>query len=131
MAGTWLDISPNISKGFLGVSFPSLNVGYVVGSAGTVVKTVTGGTITSTNNIAFANDFGVFPNPTNGLITIQSNNPALTFKVKVFESSGKLFFETNECTSNSIVDLSNVQSDIYFIEIIADDKRVVKPVLKY
>ncbi|MBK8546914.1 MAG: hypothetical protein IPL63_05880 [Saprospiraceae bacterium] len=35
---TWLDISPNISKGFLGVSFPSLNVGYVVGSAGTVVK---------------------------------------------------------------------------------------------
>lgn len=128
---TWLDISPNISKGFLGLSFPSFNVGYVVGSAGTVVKTETGGTITSINNIVFTNDFEVFPNPTNGIITIQSNNTVLPFKVKVFEPSGKVIFETNVGTGNSIVDLSNVQSDIYFVEIIADDKREVKEVVKY
>ncbi|MBK7524990.1 MAG: T9SS type A sorting domain-containing protein [Saprospiraceae bacterium] len=128
---TWLDISPNISKGFLGVSFPSLNVGYVVGSAGTVVKTETGGTITSINNIVFTNEFDVFPNPTTGIVNIKVQNTELLTKVRVFDLSGRVIIESEPSPINTIVDLSNLETNIYIMEIISDKNREIKKILKH
>ncbi|MDF1699391.1 MAG: hypothetical protein P1U56_26295, partial [Saprospiraceae bacterium] len=67
----WEDISPPINEGLTCIQFPSFEVGYAVGSNGTVLKTESEGVNTSTHNFQFYNAFAVYPNPTNGYLKIE------------------------------------------------------------
>jgi uncharacterized repeat protein (TIGR01451 family) len=56
--------------------------------------------------------FKLYPNPTNGLLSITSNLPISI--VKVYNSIGQLMYL---CTNSDSIDLSNFESGIYIIEL--------------
>ena len=58
------------------------------------------------------NEISLYPNPTNGVINIQSNQPQ---KVKIFTMEGKLI-ETIQIFSSVMYDASTLNNGIYFIQ---------------
>ncbi len=73
----------------------------------------------------------VFPNPTKGRISIQSDTPNLITQIKLSDAFGKSYnlpFTTN---SNEILLDLNIASGIYFIEISTKDKKETVKVIKF
>jgi hypothetical protein len=66
----------------------------------------------------------IFPNPTAGLVTVDVD--AAMIKVNVFNSSGRLVLSS----SDKQLDFSAFKNDIYSLEIITSEKRIVKKVIK-
>ena len=126
----WEDISPQISEGLVSIQFPTFNVGYVVGSNGTVVKTESGGIMTSTNNFEFSDEFKVFPNPTNGTLNIKSENNNRIDKVRIYDSNGHVINGLNIIPTSHEIDLSNLESSVYYLEIRSDKKIEIKKIVK-
>jgi hypothetical protein len=61
-------------------------------------------------------DVSVYPNPSNGLVTIESMKPFR--KTEVFDILGNLIYnETTETTQKMSLDLSQLQNGMYFIRI--------------
>ncbi|SRX72520.1 T9SS type A sorting domain-containing protein [Aequorivita antarctica] len=71
-----------------------------------------------------ATDFKLFPNPTENMLNIQSKTPIEN--VKIYSPQGVL---VNEYNSNTI-DVSQLSTGIYFVEITVDDKSVTKKFIK-
>ncbi|MEH6764214.1 MAG: T9SS type A sorting domain-containing protein [Aequorivita antarctica] len=69
-------------------------------------------------------DFKLFPNPTENILNIQSNNPIEN--VKIYSLQGIL---VNEYASNSI-DVSQLSSGMYFVEVMADGKSATQKFIK-
>ena len=126
----WEDISPQISGGLVCIQFPSFNVGYAVGINGTVVKTASGGIMTHTNNFELTHEFMVFPNPTNGSLKIGSENNTHIDKIKIYDSNGLEIESSKTISNNTEIDLSNLESDIYYLEIQSEKKREIKKIIK-
>jgi len=70
-----------------------------------------------------ASSFNVYPNTTQGIITITSNDKeflAIENKiVAVYDYSGKLLIEQNYDNENQTVDLSNLSKGVYLVKISA------------
>jgi photosystem II stability/assembly factor-like uncharacterized protein len=126
----WQDISPKLSKGMQCIDFPTFNVGYAVGENGTVVKTETGGVISSTNSFEISNAFKVFPNPTNGTLNIKSENNELINKVIIYNSNGTVLNELTSFSPISEIDLSNLESNVYYAVIQSHNKTEIKKIIK-
>ena len=85
---------------------------------------------TSSINDDLANQFLIFPNPTNGIVNIVFNHMSSleSIQLSIMNSLGELVYEekaivTKEFTKE--VDLSNQPKGVYFLEIITD-KGIVK-----
>lgn len=126
----WEDISPDIQEGLVGIFFPSFNIGNAVGGNGTVIKTVSGGISTSTKQFDFIDEFKIYPNPSNGLINIHSENSKQIEKIKIHDSLGRIIKESNPNSANSTMDLSNIEPNIYYLEIHSEGIRSVKKIVK-
>lgn len=82
--------------------------------------------ITNHNEIVSENNFKVYPNPSNGIITFTQNFET----VNVYAFDGKLVFQSNNETNNTI-DLSNIPAGVYLIEGISNGQKFTsKLVLK-
>ncbi len=68
--------------------------------------------ISGVNDVA-AEAVRIYPNPNNGLFTIQMNNSANT-EVKLFDLAGKLVYSTNSLT----VQAQNLQAGMYVVEVL-------------
>ena len=64
------------------------------------------------------NKIKVYPNPSNGLITIDSVNPV---NIIVTDISGKQVYNLNNVTNQSPINLSNLQKGIYLIKLSNED----------
>lgn len=68
----------------------------------------------------FANQFSVYPNPTEGTVTISSKDKI--DNIRILNISGKLI-ESHDLNSNSkVLDISEYKAGIYFIELTYTDK---------
>lgn len=78
------------------------------------------------------NIFQVYPNPTNGIITITSTLGNDEYSIQILNSVGqKIHINTEHTNNNTQIDLSNYKSGIYFIEVsTAQKKTVLKKVIK-
>lgn len=125
----WEDISPETQEGLVSIHFPNFNVGYAVGSNGIVVKTESGGIWTSTNDLKLADKISVFPNPTNQLINIQTEEGELIEKVNLYQSTGTLL-ETIQPYSNSLkFDISNQPPNVYYLQIYTSDDIFIRKII--
>lgn len=75
-------------------------------------------------------EFILFPNPASENFTVDLNNQE-TFSVKVFNLSGKLLLLIENKTSNSIIEMSDLASGTYLIQVLNDKesfgfKKIVK-----
>ena len=79
-----------------------------------------------TNNVVLSS-FKLFPNPTTGLITIDSPELFLS-NINIFDVSGKLIFSDEQVNSNTKnIDISSFSNGIYFIQI---NNQFTKKVIK-
>ena len=77
-------------------------------------------TITPTSiSVLAANSFVVSPNPTSGLLNIESNNSALTYGFELFDLLGRRIIATPEgiMGENKTLDLSNLPAGVYLLNI--------------
>lgn len=75
---------------------------------------------TGTTNSVISTDesllVNVFPNPTNGLINVSSEN-MIDFQVAVIDVTGKIIASINNCGGACVIDISNFDSGVYLIRI--------------
>jgi len=66
--------------------------------------------------------FSMFPNPSNGQVTLQLPTDTNQAKVSVFDYLGKLLMQKSVSSLNNTIDVSNLNSGIYFVRIETDTK---------
>lgn len=130
----WIDCGTNTAvAGATSATFiPSANGDYAV--------VVTSGSCDDTsacvtyNSVGLAENgssvFTAYPNPTSGLITINSNGAVIKMLV-VRDASGRIIFQTQNTASTSSVNLTDMESGVYFITIFGEDNaQAVMKVIK-
>lgn len=81
----------------------------------------------ATTDFKFENGLSIYPNPSNGLITLDSKEQLIT-SINVFDISGKrLLSESNLSTLTHTIDVTAFTNGIYFVRI---NKQVTKRVVK-
>jgi hypothetical protein len=102
---------------------------YSILSNGVVISGVEGGEFGSTdarsfgvanplNTIEFTrNSISIFPNPSNGIITIATEN---SLNLTVSDITGKVVFSKNNVTNNETINLSNLQTGVYLAKMVTD-----------
>ena len=69
----------------------------------------------------------IFPNPTNSIINIESNNQILTNNITLYDALGSLM---NLKLEDGILNLNNLNSGIYFLRIKTKTKVILKKIVK-
>jgi len=81
---------------------------------------------TGINEIATNEGFSIYPNPTNGIFTIQLGIKNYESGIRIRNVLGQLIYEENIKTSSGTttkdIDLSHEPSGIYFLELLVGDK---------
>lgn len=75
-------------------------------------------------------DLLVYPNPSNNVINIRSEN-AIISSIEVYDISGKLIKSQNYKSKEALIDISNFSNGIYFLSIERGENRVSRKVIKY
>jgi len=73
-------------------------------------------------------DFNIFPNPSKGVITINTSSNNL-FDVQVYNVLGKLIYNKNGNNKSTTIDLSSINKGIYIVSILIDNKRISKRII--
>ncbi|MFK7980198.1 MAG: T9SS type A sorting domain-containing protein, partial [Saprospiraceae bacterium] len=89
------------------------------------VFSLSGGTVTSTKEEKLLEEIVVYPNPNKGIFEIKSGNKMLNYSISSIE--GKIL-QTGVLTSNQL-NISHFLRGIYFLELFADDRKVVKKIV--
>ena len=85
----------------------------------------------STNGIEenYLNNIGMYPNPTSDKLTfIQDGNEKVTYSI--LSLSGQLMQTSQSSQSNTVLDLSQLNSGVYLVELKMNDIRIIKRVVK-
>lgn len=90
---------------------------------------VSGANLTLNNDDFKANSFSLYPNPANDILNVQFSE-VLTDDVKyeVYDITGKKIL--NSELKNNSIDISTLQSGIYFLKLINDDESLIKKFIK-
>jgi hypothetical protein len=74
--------------------------------------------------------FTIYPNPTNGFITIKSSSNTI-LNYRVFDVIGKqVLAETTLIESNQVIDVTTLSKGIYFLSVKIDDEIFIKKFIK-
>lgn len=82
----------------------------------------------SNNDFAVDNQFFVYPNPAHNQLYFSNVNNLEIEKMSITDVAGKLVFETTSQMES--IDISNLQSGVYFIRFNTEGKTVVKKFIK-
>ena len=102
---------------------------FIVGSSNVVLDDVCWGScdtcspIGSSENIEL-NDIIIFPNPTSSFLTIKSNN--LISPISIYDITGKLVLQNRGNSKEIILDISNLNSGLYFIKSNSQNSSVIR-----
>lgn len=72
----------------------------------------------------------VYPNPTNGLVTIQVNQFQGDYQIELIDAFGKVIEHKQLTSSETMIDLSNYATGVYTIKIASDEFTVLKRLVK-
>ena len=129
-----------------GVLIPgATNASFIVSQTGnyTCIVTLNGVASASSNsiNVAYvgistieAGQFGVYPDPSNGLFTATLTWPTTeVFTIRVYNNLGSLMFEQKDIlvdgSAKQLVDLSNAPSGMYTVTFTSGNSRVVRKMI--
>ncbi len=91
---------------------------YAVSLSGNIYK-ISGGTIASTDDFT-NNSFKLYPNPSNEVITIQSETELIN-SIQIFDLNGRLIISENKTSKQSqTIDVSKFSKGIYLVEVISE-----------
>lgn len=78
----------------------------------------------------FAADYiGVYPNPTSDVVWVSDNTSSPVETYAIYDISGRKVMHNIFNSSEKSIDVSNLDSGMYLVELIASEKRVVKKIM--
>lgn len=89
-------------------------------------------TVTLVNEIKNNNSIAVFPNPTNGIVSLNFKNNIQSATVSVENESGVSVYENNlkkDFSGNLTIDLTSFATGLYFVKVITPDNKYFYKVL--
>jgi len=72
----------------------------------------------------------IYPNPTENSIIIDCKNNCKIENITIIDVTGKLVYSQNNYNINSIIDLSNLNKGIYFIQFYLNNKLIFEKIIK-
>lgn len=80
----------------------------------------------------FTNNFNVYPNPASDIVIIQSNETFPNVEIALFDMNGRLLYsESNVARTKRLqIDVSNLASGMYLLQINSEEKTTVKQLVK-
>ena len=75
-------------------------------------------------------DFAIYPNPANNILNIQNKDNAIISKVTLTDILGKNIKTSTYNSTEVSMDISNLNSGIYFVEIYSNDVKTTKKIVK-
>jgi hypothetical protein len=75
-------------------------------------------------HVSSTNGLSAYPNPFNEGIQVQVSNLTGTIKVEVYDVLGKLVHTSNNFENGSFMNLNYLQSGVYFVTAMANDKNL-------
>lgn len=75
-------------------------------------------------------DFAVYPNPANNMVTIQNKDNTIISKVTLVDILGKNIKTSTNNSSEVMMDISNLNTGIYFLEIYSNEIKTIKKIIK-
>lgn len=80
----------------------------------------------------FINNLKLYPNPTTGILNLQSEYLAESIVVKVYNLQGKELLFEQKTPNNGLIklDISNMETGVYFLKMISEDNTVIKRFIK-
>jgi len=121
----------NSGSGYIGQDCGSTSTGngYVTGCS-TLRDEIMNATLGL--NAITPKDFSVSPNPANNFVVVKMNGNAFAdSKIEVFDINGKTVSTTVKSDSDSAtIDLSGVNSGVYFVKITAGNQTAVKKIIR-
>ncbi len=104
----------------------------VVGSSDTTWQwnldkiTLSTGSVRDSGLDIIAQQLSLYPNPTNGIVTIQGLERDLTHTIRVFDIKGAQYLE-KELSTNHTIDIASLPKGIYFLSVVnSEAKKSVK-----
>ncbi|MDF1673310.1 MAG: T9SS type A sorting domain-containing protein [Vicingaceae bacterium] len=74
------------------------------------------------------NTFDIYPNPTNGLFTINSDN-SKTYNIQIFDVLGNIVYQKPNNNNKTTIDLRTQTKGVYLVSVITENNRVVKRII--
>ncbi|MCD4793548.1 MAG: T9SS type A sorting domain-containing protein [Bacteroidales bacterium] len=87
----------------------------------------------STTNFVFNENITIYPNPSDGIYTVNLNtqNSNLKTKITITDLTGEIVYSENYIDNNEItINISTEKSGIYFLKFISDNKIIIKKIIK-
>lgn len=85
------------------------------------------GVVTTLSNTQFeSNTISVYPNPTSGILTINTEN---NVDVSITDITGKVIFTKNNVSKNDAINLTGLQKGVYFAKLTADGINEIKKII--
>ena len=81
-----------------------------------------------THNEIQLNAFTIYPNPSNGKISIDFNGNRIDH-AKIYDTTGKIVYTFDDITAGSEIDLSHLKSHIYFIKTSVGGEQIFKKII--
>jgi hypothetical protein len=73
----------------------------------------------------------IFPNPSDGKISIQFENNNQHYSISIFDISGKQVFNSENISGEITIDISLLPQSVFFAHIIMNETRFIKKLVKY
>lgn len=80
-------------------------------------------------NTILENSFSIYPNPSNGTITIKNSNTIALGSAEVYTSNGQRVAVYNKLANQQKLKLSSLSSGLYFLKLNADKGSVIKKIV--
>jgi len=117
---------PNL---ILSIDFVNSELGYAVGVNGTILKTTTGGFL-STNEYEYDSKIDIFPSPVNDILTISNNSTLLHGYLTISNIKGVTVFESGFTEGINNYNISNLKSGIYIISLTSKSTKITRKIIK-
>lgn len=75
-----------------------------------------------------SNTFNIYPNPTNGLFTINCNN-SKSYNIQIFDVLGNIVYQNPNNNNKTTIDLRTQTKGVYLVSVITENKRMVKRII--
>jgi hypothetical protein len=126
--------SPFYASDYSGFSGHTLTAGSTIEDSNTVSAScsLTTTTLGVTDNVLSDDSILIYPNPTNGIITLDlGSSTGDAVAVSLFDANGKLVYQEAFINTNgsSTIDLTSFQSGYYFMKINSSDYNITKKII--
>jgi hypothetical protein len=79
-------------------------------------------------NDATSEPFVVYPNPTDGILNVETNNVG-AYSIRIIDLGGKIVYSGETIIGKHYLDARNLNSGVYFIKMISEDKSMIGRVI--